>query len=132
MSRIRRVAVAAALLLTITGAAACAPGTPTAVISIPGSHTFYASQDLFGNYVRPQGTVAFCLTEPTSLVASGGNIFISVKFDDVFYVSADSLNNTVVTPVIGPGCGTLSASAVNVLEGTLKSMTVTLEENAAP
>ena len=132
MSRTRRVAVAAALLLTITGVAGCAPGTPTAFISIPGSHTFYASQDLFGKYVRPYGTVAFCLAEPTSLVASGGNILISVTFDGVSYVSSGSMDPTVVTPVIGPGCGTLGATAVNVLEGQLESVTVFLAANPAP
>lgn len=125
MRRSRTTFAAAAALLLLTGVgASCAPGVPTGVVAVPGNQTFYASQDLLGNYVRPTGTVAFCIDRNASLVASGSNIGIAIGFGGVDYVSPGSLDNTVVTPKIGPGCGTLSASAVNTLEGTLQSVTV--------
>lgn len=128
-----RLAGAAALLSAAVSFASCAgpvPGLPTYVISVPGSHTFVTTSDIFGNDVSPRGTLAFCLDTPTRVRATTTGDSLNISFaGQTYFAEANPFApaSPLETPVLGPGCGLLSSALFRTYQGTVRSMTVWIE-----
>lgn len=119
-----------AAALSVTACAGPVPGLPTDVISVPGSHTFVTTTDIYGRDVPPRGTLAFCLDAPTRLRATTEGQVLYITFDGQEYFAETNPYNPaspLETPVLGPGCGLLSSALFRTYEGSIRSMTVWLE-----
>ncbi len=131
LTRSTIVGVAALALVGMVGSCTNPlPDVPTDMISVPGSHTFVTTTDIYGRDVPPQGTVAFCLDAPTRLLATTSGDSLRITFGDQTYSATTNLfasASPLETPVLGPGCGLLRSALFRTLEGTVRSMTVWLE-----
>jgi hypothetical protein len=119
-----------AAAVSLTACTGPVPGLPTDVISVPGSHTFVTTTDIYGRDVSPRGTVAFCLDAPTRLRATTEGDSLSISFGGQTYFAQTNpfaSASPLETPPLGPGCGVLSSALFRTMEGTIRSMTVWIE-----
>ena len=95
-----RLALAAAVLVTVVATAGCAYNPPGAVW-VPGTYQIdmWAPTLSYPQGHAPVGKVAVCVDEPTAIRFSGG-YQPRLTWGGVAYDSSP-------TPVLGPGCGEL-------------------------
>lgn len=87
------------------------PGVPQVVIGVPGSHTFTKGVLFDGTKTPAGGTLAFCVSEPMRVVVTtSATAQVDVEFGgDAWGNFGLPPETDVVTDVIGPGCGKVSA-----------------------
>jgi hypothetical protein len=106
------VAVALSAALTAALGTACSPPVlptvPEGIIGVPGSFTFTQGYYLGNQWHPAGGTVIFCVDSHTQLLVGFGGGELpqhSVVFDGITYSGVGS----IITPPLGPGCGTITS-----------------------
>ncbi len=113
----RRMVIVAAAAMTVLGLAApaCAPGTPQAVLNVPGNYVADLWHPPAGFTNGGTGaTVIMCLDEAVAVrveTGDGGDGLIgSIDLDwygTRYHADSGGSVTTLTTPVLLPGCGTL-------------------------
>jgi hypothetical protein len=131
---------AVAAIVVVVATSCVGPPVPSQVGSVPGTYTFQQSIIGFGSngpvYGAIDETTLICWSVPTALKITWAAGYTTVKGDfsvvgGATYTPPGAFWGTVVTDVLGPGCGNLFVITPSLFSDPTGQTTVTLEVTPA-